>query len=122
MQYYEVKLDVLREGKVKNEIYVTKAKDLLLAEAQVALFAPDSEETTSVVKKKYVDVFDNPEKSDFYELAVEIDDLDSKPVKELFLVRADSTHNSKLQLLGHIDYEPEIKSVKITKVVEFINN
>lgn len=120
MYYYETKLVIVRDGKTKNEVYITQATDVIQAE-MLTTEKVTPQRITGIVEKKIVDVFDNDDKSHFYECKVEFEDLDSGLITEVYLQKADSTRDAETSLLENLTGVPEFKQVKETKIVEFIN-
>jgi hypothetical protein len=117
MTYYEIRAAIKDdEGKIAIKQFVAKAESIILADAIVSTNT-DCERTTGINEKNWINVFDDEDKSAFYEIKVEIESLDGKNIAELFLQKADSTHDAEVQLLLNIDYKPEFKVVKETKIV-----
>lgn len=119
--YFEVKVNIERNGKIKSEVYVAQTEDFIHAEPIVSAEL-GSVETTGVNKKNYVEVFDEAEKSHFFECKVAYDDIDGKAVKEMYLQKADELEEAKNLLLGNIENEPEFKSVRETNIMDFIKS
>lgn len=118
MNYYEIKVDVLRDDKTKSEVYLTKQESLIFADAVAQQVEPI--EVTGISKKNYTDVFDDATKKFFYECKVEFESLDGNPIKETYIQKADSLDEARLLLLMNLDNEPEFKLVKETNIVDYL--
>jgi hypothetical protein len=117
-RYYEVKAVVKdEEGKLATKLYVAKSDSTMMADTTVQMLTK-AERIAGVNEKNWINVFNEVDKIAFYECKVEAESLDGKPIVELYLQKADSTHDAETLLLKNIEYKPEFKSIKETKIID----
>ena len=123
MNFYQVKVQITRNGKTKPEIYVSKASGFDLAGYEVLTnllgFDPDVK-VTDVNLKKYVNVFTTEDQTGpYYDVQIEFEDVDGKTVKELYLQQSYSTKQAEEALAINVSGGYEVKSTKETNIVDY---
>jgi len=124
MSYYQTKVVISRNKKLKKENYITKADSVITADTLTVInlsgFDPDVV-ITDVNLKGYVAVYmledgDGP----LYHIDIEFDEADGKVVREPYLQQANSTKEAETLLMANLGNPAvEITNTKKTNIVDY---
>jgi hypothetical protein len=124
MSYYQTKVVISRNKKLKKENYIIKADSVITADTLTVInlsgFDPDVV-ITDVNLKGYVAVYmledgDGP----LYQVDIEFDEADGKVVREPYLQQANSTKEAETLLMANLGNPAvEITNTKKTNIVDY---
>ena len=124
MSYYQTKVVISRNKKLKKENYIIKADSVITADTLTVInlsgFDPDVV-ITDVNLKGYVAVYmledgDGP----LYQVDIEFDEADGKVVREPYLQQANSTKEAETLLMANLGNPAvEITNTKKTNIIDF---
>ena len=125
--YYQVKINILRAGKHKKELYIVQAYNLPEAETIVITQLQEEglEEVTDVNQKDYATILRNIVDGVnlggyYYEVKIEWDDVDGKVVKETYLIQAATTGAAEAILYKQAGDSIEIVSTVKKNYIDYL--
>jgi len=115
---YEAK--VKKESKV--EIYLVKCENLIDLEILLETFLDDSEFIVeSASSKKFTDIFTVKDKDFFFLFKTELENLEGRITKSIYLQQGDTFDEAKALLLESIDSNENIVKQEETKILAYIS-
>ena len=125
--FYLNKVLIIRNNKLRKELYVCKA-DSVIASEGLAVANLTSEDPNVVVTdvnlKNYVNVFLTEDNTGpFYECSISYESsTDDKIIKETYLQQSYSTKQAEEALSVNLNFNYEVKSIKETSIVDYFEN